>query len=118
VLPSLWEGLGIALLEAMLMGVPVVASSVDGILEVVEDGKNGILVPPGNVGALSDAIDGLIRNPQVRQNLGKAAREHILEKFEVKQYIRKLESLYNKLLEEKLEGKREKLWRKNIHFTK
>ncbi len=118
VFPSLWEGTPLALLEAMLMELPVIASSVDGILEVVESGKNGILVPPGNVEALSDAIDRLIRNPQLRQNLGKAAREHILEKFEVRQYIRKLESLYNRLLEEKLEGKREKLWRKNIRSRK
>lgn len=118
VFPSLWEGTPLALLEAMLMGLPVVASSVDGILEIVEDGKNGILVPPRNVGVLSDAIDRLIRNPQLRRNLGKAAREHILEKFEVRQYIRKLESLYNRLWEEKLEGKREKLWKKNIRSIK
>ena len=102
VLPSLWEGLGIALLEAMLMGLPVVASSVDGILEIVENGKNGILVPPGNVEALSNAIDELIENPQLRQSLGKAAKEHILEKFEVRQYIHKLENLYNRLLKEKI----------------
>jgi len=108
VLPSLWEGTPLALLEAMLTGLPVVASSVDGILEVVENGKNGILVPPGNVEALSDAIDGLIRNPQLRQNLAKAAREHILEKFDVKQYIRKLENLYSGLLKEKLGPKYER----------
>jgi len=102
VFPSLWEGLGIALLEAMLMGLPVVASSVDGILEIVENGKNGILVAPANVEALSNAIAELIRNPQLRQSLGKAAKEHILEKFEVRQYIHKLENLYNRLLKEKI----------------
>lgn len=104
IFPSLWEGLGIALLEAMLMELPVIASSVDGILEIIENGKNGILVPSGNAEALNRAIDRLIRNPQLRQNLGKAARKQILEKFGARQYIQKLENLYNRLLKEKSES--------------
>ncbi|MBA7557684.1 hypothetical protein ES705_50453 [subsurface metagenome] len=86
------------------VGYCFAGSDVDGILEIIENGKNGILVPSGNAEALNRAIDRLIRNPQLRQNLGKAARKQILEKFGARQYIQKLENLYNRLLKEKSES--------------
>jgi glycosyltransferase involved in cell wall biosynthesis len=76
VLPSLWEGLSIALLEAMATECPVVVSDVEGIDDVVVHGKNGLVVPIGGVEALSDVIIELLSNPVLGEQLGKAAKEH------------------------------------------
>jgi len=74
VLPSLFEPFGIVLLEAMAAGLPVVASRVGGIVDVVEDGKTGLLVPPRNPQAIADAIERLLSNPTLRQRMGAEAR--------------------------------------------
>ncbi len=81
VLPSLWEGLPNALLEAMSLGLPVVASAVDGICEVVRQGQDGLLVPPRDPAALSRAIASLRADPQLRRNLGESARLRVTERF-------------------------------------
>ncbi|MBI4051193.1 MAG: glycosyltransferase [Elusimicrobia bacterium] len=81
VLPSLWEGTPNALLEAMALGLPCVASSVDGVTEVLEDGKSGLLVPPGDSAKLSEALERLIQDSALRQRLGAAAKQRISEKF-------------------------------------
>lgn len=74
VLPSLEEGSGsIAILEAMAAGLPVVATNVDGIPEDIENGVSGLLVPPGNAAALADAIETVLTNPVLAQNLGRTA---------------------------------------------
>ena len=91
VLPSLWEGFGIVLLEAMAFELPVVATKVGAIPELVKDGVNGLLVPPANSRALAEAIAALIQNPGLRKKLGKNGRaiynksltwEQVGEKFE------------------------------------
>jgi glycosyltransferase involved in cell wall biosynthesis len=101
VLPSLWEGLPIALLEAMAAGLPVVATAVGGTPEVVIDGVTGFLVPPRDPEALADAILRLLRDPDLRQRMGEAGRARVTEHFSVEQMVRKTEALYEQLLAEK-----------------
>jgi len=75
------ELLGLVALEAMASGTPVVASRVGGVPEVVQDGVTGFLVPPGDVPALRDRLDQLLRDPPLAQRLGQNARELVLERF-------------------------------------
>jgi glycosyltransferase involved in cell wall biosynthesis len=81
VLPSRWEGLPVALLEAMGMGLPVVATRVEGVEEVVQDGVQGLLVPPEDPAALAGALSELIGQPDVRNRMGAAARKRIEESY-------------------------------------
>jgi glycosyltransferase involved in cell wall biosynthesis len=73
-LPSLQEGLGVAALEAMAAGRPVVASRVGGLAEAVADGETGLLVPPGDAAALATALGRLVAEPALRERLGAAGR--------------------------------------------
>src|SRR5215212_7953633 len=75
VLPSLYEELGTVLLEAMQAGLPIVASKTGGIPDVIEDGVNGLLVPPGNPGALARAIDRLLADRDLVRRLSEEARQ-------------------------------------------
>jgi glycosyltransferase involved in cell wall biosynthesis len=77
VLPSRWEGLPVALLEAMDAGLPVVATRVEGVEEVVEDGEQGVLVPPEDARVLADSIGQLVLEPDRRARMGAAARARI-----------------------------------------
>lgn len=81
VLPSHYEGLPTTLLEAMSCGSPVVATAVSGTLDVIESGKNGILIPPKSPDKMSEAVSMLLNNEQMRKDLGTAARKRIEEKF-------------------------------------
>jgi glycogen(starch) synthase len=74
VLPSVYEEMGSVLVEAMASGLPVVATRVGGIPEVVVDGQTGLLVPPADVAALAEAIDQLVGDPDRRRRMGEAAR--------------------------------------------
>ena len=74
VLPSLWEGLGNVALETIDMGKPVVATSGSGFSEVIEDGRSGLLVPPGDVDALRQALGRLLDDPPLRDRLAQGAR--------------------------------------------
>jgi glycosyltransferase involved in cell wall biosynthesis len=79
--PSLREGFGMVCLEAMAHGRPVVASAVGGLLDLVEDGVTGLLVPPGDVPALRSAIERLFADDELRRRLGDAARERVRDRF-------------------------------------
>jgi glycogen(starch) synthase len=81
VCPSLREGFGVACLEAMAHGRPVVASAVGGLLDLVVDGETGIHVPPGDVGALRTAIERLLVDPELRRRMGAAGRRRAAERF-------------------------------------
>ncbi len=98
VLPSLWEGLPNALLEAMALGLPVVASGVDGVREVVQDDQNGILVPPGEPEALARAIAALAQDPAARGRLGQAARATISQRFSLLSMLAGYEGAYSEVL--------------------
>ena len=97
VLPSLWEGLPNALLEAMALGLPVVASAVDGVPEVVQDGKNGLLVAPRQPAALAKKLGELSGDAALRQRLGAEAQKTVFEKFTLARMIGEYEALYASL---------------------
>jgi glycosyltransferase involved in cell wall biosynthesis len=79
--PSYREGFGVVCAEAMAHARPVVASSVGGLLDLVADGETGIHVPPGDVGALRDALQTLLADRDLRRRLGDAGRERVRERF-------------------------------------
>jgi glycosyltransferase involved in cell wall biosynthesis len=99
VLPSLHEGLGVAALEAMAAGKPVVASGVGGLAEVITDGFTGLLIPPRDAPALSEAITRLINDPSLARALGQRASAHVREHFAVEQMAARNEAYYYELLE-------------------
>jgi starch synthase len=75
------ELLGLAVLEAMASGTPVVASRVGGLAEVVQDGETGFLVPSGDVGALRERLEQVLGDPGLARRLGANARQVVLERF-------------------------------------
>jgi glycosyltransferase involved in cell wall biosynthesis len=79
--PSRREGFGVVCAEAMAYGRPVVAGAVGGLLDLVEDGKTGILVEPGDVAAIRGALDRLLADRDLRRRLGEAGRRRIRERF-------------------------------------
>lgn len=95
-LPSLWEGLPLGLLEAMSMGKAIVASAVDGTLEVVKDGENGLLITPGNVGGIAEAILQIHRDKALRSRLERGAYNSISADFNATKMARAIETLYEK----------------------
>ena len=99
VMPSLNEPQGIVALEAMACGLPVVACNVGGIPEMVQDSENGLLVTPGNVSALSDAIITLLTNKQLIRNYSKNARQ-TAENFSWENNIEKMIELYEVILKD------------------
>jgi glycosyltransferase involved in cell wall biosynthesis len=98
VLPSVAEAFGLVLAEALYLGTPVVASRVGGIPEIVDDGVDGVLVPPADSGALADAIVRLLTDGQERKRLAGAGREKVRGRFSFEQMTRSYEELYERLL--------------------
>lgn len=98
VLPSLWEGLPNALLEAMALGLPAVASNVDGVPEIVTRGRDGLLVEPKDPAALAGAIAQLVVDAPMRSALGQAARARIQERFSLPAMIANYEGAYRRVL--------------------
>ena len=97
-LPSLNEGLGLALLEAMAAGLAAVASRTGGVPEVVVDGETGLLVPPGNARALAGAILALAADSGMRRRMGEAGRERVRRHFSIALAVRETERLYEALM--------------------
>ncbi|OFX17863.1 MAG: hypothetical protein A2Z18_04575 [Armatimonadetes bacterium RBG_16_58_9] len=98
VMPSLSEGLGVATLEAMAAGRPVVASAVGGLCESVVDGVTGILVPPRDPRSLANAIGKLLENPDMARKLGAAGQERIRARYSLSSMAARNEALYYELL--------------------
>jgi glycosyltransferase involved in cell wall biosynthesis len=94
VLPSRSEAFPNALLEAMAAGLPVVASSVGGVLELVENGRNGFLVPAGNAFALADRICRLMADPSLGRRLGVAARADVEARYSFDRMVTAFENVY------------------------
>jgi len=81
------------------MAKPVAASRLAGIPEVIRDGVDGLLVPPGDAGALGDALAKLAGDPTWRQQLGAAARERVHENFTLERVAREIAQVYERVLE-------------------
>jgi glycosyltransferase involved in cell wall biosynthesis len=94
-LTSLWEGMPYSLLEAMAQCKPVVATSVNGCAEIVEDGVTGYLVAPQDPTAWAERVISLLRNPVLADKLGQAGRQRLQEKFSVHRMIHQLDGLYS-----------------------
>lgn len=101
VMPSLKEGLGLSLMEAMAMGLAVVASSVGGITTLIKDGQNGLLVRPADAAGLAGAIITLLEDEDKRKSLGENASVFIRENFSEEKMAFETESLYEECLKPK-----------------
>jgi glycosyltransferase involved in cell wall biosynthesis len=96
-LSSTYEGLPIALIEAMALGRPAVVTRVGGTPEVVADGANGLLVPPRDPAALADGLLRLLGDPELRARMGAAARSRALD-FDIRKAVGRMERVYADLL--------------------
>jgi len=101
VLPSVVEGMSNALIEAMAVGRPVVATDVGGNSEVVADGETGFLVPPSAPDQLAAAIVKLLGAPEMAAEMGAAGRRRVIEHYRVDVMTRRIEAMYDALLREK-----------------
>lgn len=97
-LPSRWEGLPLVLLEAMARARPIVASAVGGVADVIEDGVNGTLVPPGDASALAAALTQLQRKADHAWRMGRSAAETVREHYTWHAVVDGFESVYDEVL--------------------
>lgn len=97
VLPSITEGFGLVVVEAMAMGKPIIATNVGGVKEIIEDKKNGLLVPPKDPRALAEKIIHLLKNEDEAKRLGMRAKEES-KKYDINFYVRALEKNYLELV--------------------
>lgn len=100
ILPSRAEGLPMAMLEAMAYGKALIVSPVGGIPEFVSEGQEGILVPPDDIDAISHAIAKLAENPDLRRQMGLAARARV-EPLDVRRYVERLKQIYHQACRER-----------------
>jgi glycosyltransferase involved in cell wall biosynthesis len=94
VLPSYWENLPMVILEGFAHGVAVVSTPVGAIPEVIENGRNGLIVPVGDVAALAKALKRLIEDAEMRRRLGDAERGAHAERYEIQSYAKRLANIW------------------------
>ena len=99
VFPSRWEGNPLSVMEAMATGLPVIATAVGGVPELVEDGVSGILIPNEDRDALVAAMQRMVEQPDLRVQMGQAARCRAVERFDIRQTVRAYEALYEEILQ-------------------
>lgn len=95
--PSFFEAMPLSLLEATACGLACVASAVGGIVDVIEDGRSGVLLPPGDPRALAEALTSLLANAERRRVLGNAARQRAVELFDFDASVDRYLSLFERL---------------------
>ena len=93
-LPSFSEGVPVVLMEAMAMRVPVITTTITGIPELIEDGRSGMLVPPGRPDRLADALRRLLADESLRRELGSSGREKVMEEFDAEVSAAQLHALF------------------------
>src|SRR5262249_49773077 len=98
VLPSLSEGMPLALLEAMAAGLPAVATGVGGVVEVLDDRQTGLVIPPRASDALADKVITLLSDPPLAKELGEAAQHLVAGRFSLDGMVRAYESVYSELI--------------------
>lgn len=98
VLPAYFEGMPVSILEAMAYGKPIVSTPVGGIPELVEDGRNGYLVPPGDSAALAARLRTLLADPSLRQRMGGESLLMLGERFNIHRIVEQLVVLYQEIL--------------------
>ena len=103
VVPTLRGGVGASALEAMAMSKPVIASAVGEVIEIVEERKNGLLVPEGDPGALARAIAELLRDQELARSLGREARRRVVESFSLSPMVQATRSVYEEFIQSLLE---------------
>ena len=96
-MPSTWEGFGVSALEASGMKLPVVASDIHGIPDVVVDRETGLLVPAADPVALATAIEQLVANPALRRRMGEAGRAYVTREYRWEDNARLMEALYDEM---------------------
>jgi len=94
-MPSLWEGIPIALLEAMAIGLPCVVSDVDGMAEVIKNGKNGILCPIASPDTMAREISAIWENVPLRNNISLSAKKTVRDTFNLKNMVGRYEAVYS-----------------------
>jgi glycosyltransferase involved in cell wall biosynthesis len=93
--PSIWyEVFGMSALEAMQLGLPVIASDIGGLRDIVLDGETGLLIPPGDIDALATAIERLQDDPSLAAKLGAAGMAYVSRHHQPEQYLARLLSIY------------------------
>ena len=102
VFPSLQEALGTAILEAMAMRKPVVASQVGGIPEIVEEGRTGYLLNPEDSGAIAERVIRLLQNPELRRRMGREGRTFVETYYDNRLMLQRLEKFYRELIERRI----------------
>jgi len=102
VLPSRTEALPLAILESMAAGVPIVATNVGSVHELVSTGYNGVVVPRNDVGALATAMVGVLRDPDDARRMAENGRKRV-EQYDVQRMVQQMEDLFERLLREKSE---------------
>ncbi|MGQ0568390.1 MAG: glycosyltransferase, partial [Armatimonadota bacterium] len=100
-LSSIHEGLPVAVLEAMALNRPVVATRVGGLPGVLHDGVHGFLVDTGNPAALAEKVLMLLRNPDLRQAMGEASKRRVEQHFSIQRMVREMEQVYAEILDDK-----------------
>ncbi len=101
VAPSVMEGLNTSILDAMMLGRPVVATTAGGIPEIIEHEKTGLLVPPANPEALAAAIVELLKDPEKAERLARAGQERVVEEFSAERMVEGTIAVYERLMQER-----------------
>jgi len=97
-LASFAEGIPVALMEAMSMGIPCVTTCITGIPELIRDQKDGLLVPASSVESLAEAIESLVVDPELRERIGNAARARVIERYNLPVNLERLASTFESCL--------------------
>ena len=99
-LPSLQQGLGTIMLEAMSLGRPVIASAVGGVPGAVRDGETGLVVPPGDSGALARGVLSLLDDPARARTIGEAGQAEVMARFGTGAMVKRTAAVYNEVIEQ------------------